>query len=73
MNMSTLPYPNIYEDGCFAGAAEMNWLKPIFEKQIYVKFKKIPFLLFFLIRLKVIITVKQTFLKLRKMKFILSI
>ncbi|RIX35513.1 hypothetical protein D3X57_18725 [Acinetobacter baumannii] len=52
MNMSTLPYPNIYEDGCFAGAAEMNWLKPIFEKQIYVKFKKNSFSPFFLDKVK---------------------
>ncbi|MGQ1270038.1 hypothetical protein ACT4XR_20065 (plasmid) [Acinetobacter baumannii] len=50
--MSTFPYPNIYEDGCFAGAAEMNWLKPIFEKQIYVKFKKIVSFPFFLEKVK---------------------
>jgi hypothetical protein len=48
MNNKTLPYPHTYESGCFAGSAEMNWLKPIFEKEIYSKIKNIssfPFLL----------------------------
>lgn len=52
MNTITFPYPNNYENGCFAGAAEMNWLKPIFEKQIYSKFKNSIFSPFFLDKVK---------------------